>query len=208
LQIENRKSQIANTKMPKNISFLQYMRAHGNTPGPTQRPLLTGALGGAVAAFPSGLLLYWSGAFVGVADRAGIGLLATHAAHAFISILAGILYSEVFKRAANDRKGGWLFGAAFGFLLWMFAPITIWQLFAPRPVAVGEAAMGLFAAHIVYGLVLGFLYPRIHTLVQARLAKRQPEKRPSEEREIERTIVQHPKPEFVSRTAKMQPGKR
>lgn len=192
--------------MSKGISFMQYMRAHGNTPGPTQRPLLTGAVGGLLAEIPSGALLYWSGAFVGVADRAGVGLLTIHVAHAVLMVLSGMLYAAVFKRAANDRKGGWLFGAAFGFLLWMFAPVTIWQLIAPRSLAVGLAAMGLFAAHVLYGLVLGFLYPRIHTLVQTRLTKT-PETGRRPATEPERLITHRPKPEFVGRTAKIQAGK-
>ena len=193
--------------MAKNISFLQYMRAHGNTPGPTQRPLLTGAVSGLLAAIPAGLLLYASGGLVGGAERAGIDLAAAHAVHAVLMVLSGMLYAAVFKRAANDQKGGWLFGAAFGFLVWMFTPITIWQLFAPRPVAVGNAAIGLFAAHVLYGLVLGILYPRIHALVQSRM-KRAVERKSTKSKEIERTIVHHPKPEFVKETAKMQTGKR
>ena len=193
--------------MAKNISFLQYMKAHGNTPGPTQRPLLTGAIGGLIAEMPSAALLYWSGALVGVAERAGSSLVTSHLVHAALMVLAGMLYAAIFKRAANDRTGGWLFGAAFGFGLWMFAPITIWQLFASRPLAVGKAAIGLFLGHVLYGLILGFLYPHIHGLVQGRLRRTSAET-PASTNGPERAVIHHPKPEFVSQTAKIQTGKR
>ena len=84
--------------------------------------------------------------------------------------LAGMLYAAIFKRAANDCEGGWLFGISYGFLLWMLAPITLWQLVTPHPVVVGGAAMGLFGAQVFYGLVLGLIFPRIHQLVQIRLS--------------------------------------
>ena len=192
--------------MARNISFFQYMRAHGNTPGPTQRPMLTGAIGGAVAEIPSGILLYWSEAFAGVAKAIGVGLPAVFAAHSVITIVAGILYAEIFKRAANDKHGGWLFGASFGFFLWMFSPITIWQVVTPYPVAVAGAAMGLFAGHVLYGLALGFIYPHIHALVQARM--RRPAKPDAAPKEVkERAIVRHPEPRFVGESAKIRAGK-
>lgn len=186
--------------MPKDITFMQYMRAHGNTPGPTQRPLLTGAIGGLLAEIPSGAVLYWSGALASIAERFGVDVWIVLAVDAGLMILAGMLYAAIFKRAANDCEGGWLFGAAYGFLLWLFAPVTIWQLFASRPAAVGRAAMGLFAAHILYGLALGLLYPRIHAHVQMRL-------RDAPKTETAKTVTRHTKPEFPAQTAKVQGGR-
>lgn len=84
-------------------------------------------------------------------------------------VLAGILYAAIFKRAANDRRGGWLFGASYGFVLWIIAPITLWQLITPRPFVVGTAAMGLFGAHVVFGVVLGLVFPWIHIFVQTKM---------------------------------------
>lgn len=192
--------------MAKDISFLQYMRAHGNTPGPTQRPLLTGAIGGLIAEIPSGALLYWSGALASIAERFGANVWSVLAADAVLMILAGMLYAAIFKRAANDCEGGWLFGAAYGFLLWMFAPVTIWQILTSRPAAVGHAAMGLFAAHVLYGLVLGLVYPRIHALVQARLNET-PEESSERRKSREKTVSRHTKPEFAASTAKVQAEK-
>ena len=106
---------------------MQYMRAHGNTPGPTQRPLLTGAISGVLAEIPSALLLYYSGASESVAAAFGVQIWIVFAASGGLKVLAGLLYAAIFKRSANDREGGWLFGAAYGFLLWMLGPVTILQ---------------------------------------------------------------------------------
>jgi hypothetical protein len=158
--------------MAKDISFLQYMRAHGNTAGPTQRPLVTGALSGVIAFVAYEVILRLSGARASVADTLGINIWTSSGINLAVMILAGIVYGAIFKRAANDRSGGWIFGASYGFLLWMVAPITIWQLVTSQPLAVGTAAMGLFGAHVVFGLSLGIVFPWIHALIQKRLKNR------------------------------------
>jgi len=55
--------------MARDISFLQYMRAHGNTPAPTQRPYLNGAISGLFAAVPSFIALYFSDALDSIERR-------------------------------------------------------------------------------------------------------------------------------------------
>jgi hypothetical protein len=156
--------------MAKDVSFLQYMRAHGNTPGPTQRPYLTGAISGLLGNIPAGLVLYYSGAAQSVADYFGFGAWLALLADAVLMVFSAILYAAIFKRAANDRRGGWLFGISYGFLLWVVGPVTIWQMVSIRPVATGVAAIGLFGAQVLFGLVLGLLFPAVHSFLQARLA--------------------------------------
>lgn len=148
---------------------MQYMRAHGNTPGPTQRPLLTGAVSGFLAAIPSSVILCLSGAHQSVADALSFNVWLMVTLDIVLLMFAGMLYAAIFKRAANDCAGGWLFGISYGFLLWMLGPVTVWQLITSRPVAIGRAAMGLFGAQLLFGLALGIVYPRIHKLVQMNL---------------------------------------
>jgi hypothetical protein len=93
----------------------------------------------------------------------------TFATYAGYMAIGGALYGRILMRAANDRRGGWLFGISYGFLLWMLGPVTILQWLTRSPVAVGGAAQGLFAAHLAYGLALGWLFPRVHRWVQKRL---------------------------------------
>ena len=155
--------------MARDVSFLQYMRAHGNTAGPTQRPLSTGAVSAIVAFIPFEIILQLSGARKAIAAGFGISVWTSMVISATVMIVAGLVYAAVFKRAANDRRGGWLFGASFGFFLWTIAPITIWQLLVARPMAVGTAAMGLFGAHVVYGVALGTVFPWIHSVIQSRM---------------------------------------
>lgn len=155
--------------MTRDVSFMQYLRAHGNTAGPTQRPYLTGAIGGLLAYVPYELMLQFSGAQQAISRGFGIDTRLSLGLSAFIMVAAGVLYAAVFKRAANDSRGGWLFGASFGFLLWMIAPVTLWQLIAAQPIAVGGAAIGLFAGHVLFGIVLGLVFPWIHMLLQSEL---------------------------------------
>src|SRR5215203_1560145 len=129
--------------MGRDVSFIQYLRAHGNTAGPTQRPLVTGAISGLIAFVPFETVLRLSGARVSIARGFEVATAASSGFSLMLMILAGVAYAALFKRAANDCSGGWIFGAAYGFLLWMIAPITMWQLLGSQPLAVGTAAMGL-----------------------------------------------------------------
>ena len=86
-----------------------------------------------------------------------------------LAALAGALYGRIFSRAANDRRGGWLFGMSYGFLLWMLNPVMLWQLTTERPFVAGASAVGFFGAHLAYGLLLGLLFPFVHRLLQREL---------------------------------------
>ena len=156
--------------MARDISFIQYMRAHGNTPGPTQRPLLTGAISGLISAIPYVGVLYISGAIRSITEGLQVNFWVGLTAACVLSLLGGMLYAFVFKRAANDRRGGWLFGMSFGFLLWMLGPVTLWQSVTARPMATGTSAMGIFGAQVLYGLVVGAVFPLIHLIFRAQLS--------------------------------------
>jgi hypothetical protein len=145
---------------------MQYMRAHGNTPGPTQRPTTAGGIAGAFAALPAVALLWLAGAVASLAQSLVLSTWVVLALQVGMMALAGALYGRIFSRAANDRQGGWLFGISYGFLLWMLGPATLFQWLTGHPLAVGTAAMALFGGHIIYGLVLGLLFPLIHQVIQ------------------------------------------
>ena len=154
--------------------FMQYMRAHGNTPGPTQRPKLAGVLTAALAGTPAALLLWRTGGLESLSRSLGIKMWLVLLLNWGLLALAGALYGQVFGRAANDQRGGWLFGISYGFLLWMLGPVMALQWVIARPVAVGIAAIGMFAAQLVYGLTLGLLFPFIHGSLQRELAEHVP----------------------------------
>jgi hypothetical protein len=78
----------------------------------------------------------------------------------------------VFQRAAGDRRGGWLFGISYGFLLWMLGPITFLQILLGRPLATGGAAMGILVANLLAGLVLGLIFPWVHQWVRGFMERR------------------------------------
>lgn len=148
---------------------MQYMRAHGNTPGPTQRPATAGAVSGLVAGLPAAVVLSTSGALNNVAQALKIEAWLALLFYLIAMILVGGLYGKTFRRAANDRRGGWLFGISYGFLVWLLGPVTALQLIKGEPLAIGVAAIGLFGTHLTFGLALGLLFPWIHKLLQREL---------------------------------------
>ena len=148
---------------------MQYMRAHGNAPGPTQRPLSAGAISAGVATVPGGVLLWISGAVASLTQELRLRAWLVLVLYVVAMCVAGLLYGRIFGRAANDKRGGWLFGISYGFLVWMVGPVTALQLIRGRPIATGTAAIGLLAAHLIFGLGLGLLFPWIHKLLQRKL---------------------------------------
>ena len=150
--------------------FTRFMRAHGQVPGPGERPRLAGALAGAAAGVASLPLLSGSGASSAIAARLGAASWTIPVLYCVAAMLAGVVYASVFGRAANDRRGGWLFGAAYGFLLWMFGPVALLQVLLQRQLVIGTAAAGVLGASLASGLLLGVLFRPIHMLLRRRLA--------------------------------------
>lgn len=147
-----------------------FIRAHGADPGPTQRPLLAGGLTGLAAIAPAGAAFVAFGSFTVVADdvmRLPRPLTAILLAAAFT--LAGVLYGAFFRRAANDAHAGWLLGLAYGFLLWVAAPIVVLPLIRGPAMAAGVAASGFLVTFLLWGLIVGVLFPYIHQPLHADL---------------------------------------
>jgi hypothetical protein len=167
--------------------FIPFMRAHGQRPGPGQRPKTAGAVSGAAAGLLALPVLELSGA----TDSLRLALATSNWQIAIlyvgIAVLAGLVYGGLFQRAAADRQGGWLFGISYGFLLWMVGPITLLQLLLGRPLAFGTAAMAFLAANLLSGLLLGVLFRPAHRAVQRYLGHLSPRssrdvtRRPAEE---------------------------
>jgi hypothetical protein len=149
--------------------MIGFLRAHGLDAGPLQHPLLAGALAGLLAAVPAGGLFIAFGSFEVVADQV---MRLSHPLSAAVLIgafaVAGLLYGGLFRRGANDRRGGWLFGAAFGFLLWMAAPVAVLPLIGGSAMAAGRAATGFFASFILWGAVTGAVFPWVHARMMTR----------------------------------------
>ncbi len=139
-----------------------FLGAHGYDPGPTQRPILAGAITGLLATVPAILLLYQFGSLEVEARILGTSAAATLAVGAIVMAIAGALYSRLFGRAANDPRGGWLFGMAFGFVLWTAGAVLILPLVSGGKAPAGNAALGVFLSLVLWGAVLGALLPFVH----------------------------------------------
>ena len=146
-----------------------FLAAHGYDPGPTQRPLLAGALAGVLATVPAIAVLHLLGSLEVEARILGTSVGVTLAAGWLIMAVAGAVYARLFGRAANEKSGGWLFGAAFGFAVWSAGAVLILPLASGGKAPAGEAALGVFISLVLWGLVLGALVPFVHRPLHADL---------------------------------------
>jgi hypothetical protein len=136
--------------------------AHGDDPGPTQRPLLAGAISGLVATIPAVAILYLFGSLTVEARILGLSDILTIAAGLPLMAIAGAVYSRLFGRAANDIRGGWLFGIAFGFILWAGGAVMVLPLSSGGQAPAGTAAIGVFLSLVAWGGALGAVHPFVH----------------------------------------------
>lgn len=160
--------------------MLAVVRAHGLDPGPTQRPLTAGLLAGLAAALPALAILDSFGWLDTLGTQLGAtpGLTALFCTAGFT--LSGAFYALVLGRGANDPVGGWLFGLACGFFLWMLVPLPLlhwlpaWSGTGP-PLLVGRPAIGLLLAALAWGGALGALFPPFHRALRAGIDTDPPE---------------------------------
>ncbi len=146
-----------------------FLSAHGYDPGPTQRPLLAGAMSGVLATAPAVAILYGFGSLAVEARILGLSEPATVGAGWVAMAVAGALYGQVFGRAANERRGGWLFGMAFGFALWAAGAVMVLPIASGGQAPAGEAAIGVFLSLIAWGGALGVIHPIVHRPLHERL---------------------------------------
>jgi hypothetical protein len=147
------------------MTFIQYMRAHGSDPSPTQRPLLAGAITGVIASVPVSAILRTFQASSAIADLSDIKEPFVLAAAGGATVLLSMLYARLLGRVANDRRSGWLLGISFGFLVWMACPVLIQE----HPLR-GTEAMAVLLAELAGGLTLGAFYPFIHEPLMSSIA--------------------------------------
>jgi hypothetical protein len=142
--------------------MLRMLRAHGLDAGPTQRPLLAGAIAGVIATAPALMVLTAFRTLEAPAGAIGTPVFAAALAYAGLMLFGGILYGWLFQRAANDVQGSWLFGMAYGFVVWMLGPVPLLQWLPNQPILRGYPAAGLLLAQLAWGLVTGVVFPVIH----------------------------------------------
>ncbi len=153
------------------MAISRFLGAHGYDPGPTQRPTLAGCVTGVLATLPAIAILIFFGALEVEARILGLSVPSTLGLGWIVMGLAGSLYGRIFQRAANDRRGGWLFGMAFGFLLWAAGAVMILPAVSGGYAPAGEPAVGVFLSLIVWGAALGSLFPQVHRRIRRRLGK-------------------------------------
>ncbi len=146
-----------------------FLAAHGYDPGPTQRPMLAGVLCGTIATLVAVPLLWMFGSLPVQAGILGLSETKTVMAGAGGMAAAGAMYGWLFKRAANDPCGGWLFGMAYGFALWAGGAAMILPAVSQGSAPAGEPAIGILLALLAWGTVLGAIFPYLHRRLHARI---------------------------------------
>lgn len=143
-----------------------FLRAHGASPGPLMRPLLTGFL----ASLLSGMIVF---ALLGSLNEFTLFTKANGRYEMLLAAMiycscAGLLYGQVYRRAANDLRGGWLFGSSTGFILWMLNPLIWLPWLGREPLFVGIDAIVFLLSHVLHGALMGLLYPWLHRICKRR----------------------------------------
>ena len=146
-----------------------FLGAHGYDPGPTQRPLLAGAISGVLATVPAVAILILFSSLRVESRILGLSEFTTVASGCLIMAVAGAIYARLFGRAANEWRGGWLFGMAFGFALWAAGAVLILPLVSAGQAPAGKAAIGLFLSFVAWGGALGVVHPFVHRPLHERL---------------------------------------
>lgn len=139
-----------------------FLAAHGYDPGPSQRPLIAGAISGVLATVPAVGVLVAFGSLRAEAEILGMAPLATLGAGWAVMAVAGAAYARFFGRAANAVRVGWLFGMSFGFALWAAGAVLVLPIISGGRAPAGSAAVGVAVSLIVWGFAIGLLVPFVH----------------------------------------------
>lgn len=142
--------------------MVTFLSVHGYDPGPSQRPLLSGALSGILGTIPAIPILAGFGSLKVEAHILGLSTPLMLGIGCVVMAVAGAVYARTFGRAANDIHGGWLFGMAFGFALWAAGAVLVLPLASGGRAPAGPAALGVAASLLAWGLATGILVPFVH----------------------------------------------
>lgn len=136
-----------------------FLSAHGFDTGQTQRPYLSGAISGLIGTVPAVVILYTFGSLAIEAKILGISQTLTLIAGEIAMAVAGAAYSRLFGRAANYARGGWLFGMAFGFVLWAAGAVMILPLVSGGQAPAGVPGIGVLLSLLAWGAAAGIAQP-------------------------------------------------
>jgi len=153
------------------MAGLSFLAAHGFDPGPSQRPFSSGAISGILATVPAIAVLFASGSLKVEAEVLGWSRIVTLCAGWAAMAVAGALYARIFGRAANDLRGGWLFGMAFGFALWAAGAVLLLPVVSGGRAPAAGAALGVALSMLVWGVAIGILLPFVHRPLHESLEK-------------------------------------
>ncbi len=135
------------------------------------KPLVAGAVAGLLAGVVMGIMMI---VMMGGTEEGVINMIASlyggssatlgFIAHLIHSALIGALFGLLFKSFAKSKVSASIAGLVYGFIWWILGPLFIMPLWLAGAIRLaGEAggigaAVGSIPGHLVYGLLLGFLF--------------------------------------------------
>jgi hypothetical protein len=130
---------------------------------------LAGAISGLLATAPAIGILHLLGSLAVEARILRLPIGATILVGCLLMAVAGAAYARLLGRAANDPRGSWLFGMAFGFTLWAAGAVFILALVGNGQLPAGVPAIGVFVSLVLWGGFLGALLPFVQRRVHLNL---------------------------------------
>ena len=83
--------------------------------------------------------------------------------HMVNSVIIGVLFVPLFGRLASDKGKGLGFGLAYGVIWWFLGPLVLMPLLLGMGIRLSvegmTSALPSLGGHLIYGGILGILYP-------------------------------------------------
>jgi uncharacterized membrane protein YagU involved in acid resistance len=133
------------------------------------RQILNGIIGGLAGGMVFGMMMGMMGMLPMIGKMVGQpSAIAGFVVHMINSAIIGAGFALVFGKYATKIKTGLGFGSLYGVIWWVLGPITLMPLFmgmgfgANWTMAAAVKMMPSLMGHLIYGVILGFLYSHLH----------------------------------------------
>jgi len=129
------------------------------------RALVGGSLAGAIAGFIFGRWMSAGGFYPLIAGLVQPGASTGESLHYAVAIAIGCIFGLLFQRDIRGLGSSLGWGAGYGILWWFLGPLTLWPLASRHSIdwSYSNAAdlFGPLVGHIIYGLIIGFVYAAV-----------------------------------------------
>lgn len=145
------------------LGTLSMVRPH--VPQRLSRALVGGGLAGGIADFIFGHWMSTGGFYPLIAGLLKPDSTSGEGLHYFAGIVIGCTFGLLFQTDVRGLGSSLGWGAGYGILWWFLGPLTLWPLMGGNTIdwSSSHAAdlFGPLVGHIIYGLMIGFVYAAV-----------------------------------------------